>query len=350
MKFLCARLIKVSALKVRGFKIMIFILLAVALLVLELIIGPVKIPWKEAGKVLFGQEISNPAWKTIVLESRLPRALTSAIGGGALAISGLLMQTLFRNPLAGPSVLGVTGGASLGVALLMMASGGIVSFVPGIPALMMVALAALMGAFAVLLIILLVAERIPDNVTLIIFGIMFSYFTAAIVNTLQFKTSGESLRSFIFWGMGSFAETGMTEVGYMMGVLIIGITIVLVVLPRLNLLLLGDDYAFSMGVNVKQTRLLVIVATGILTGIVTAFCGPVSFIGLAVPHIARMVMKTSGHEQLIFPVLITGVIVGISCDLLARIFELPLNTVASALGAPVVLYIILKGSKTKAII
>jgi len=324
--------------------------IAVLLFVLELMTGPVKIPLSDVVQILFGKAEIDQAWKTIVLESRLPRALTAAIGGGALAISGLMMQTLFRNPLAGPDVLGVTSGASLGVALLMMASGGVSIIIPGLPAFMPVALAALAGAFVVLLLIILVSEKMPDNITLIIFGIMFSYFTSAIVSALQFKTSGESLRSFVFWGMGSFAETGFVEIAYLLVVLIVGLAITFFILPRLNLMLLGEDYAKSMGVNVKQTRLLIIVATGILAGIVTAFCGPVSFIGLAVPHIARMVMKTSNHERLILPVLMSGLVIGMFCDLLSRWLQLPLNTIASALGAPVVVYIIMKGTKTKAII
>lgn len=324
--------------------------LAFGLFLLELLLGSVSIPLKTVFQIIAGGQAENPAWEVIVIESRLPRAVTAALGGSALAVSGLLMQTLFRNPLAGPSVLGISSGASLGVALLIMASGGGSLALFGLPSFMPVALAALVGAFAVLFLIIAVAERLPDNTTLIIFGIMFSYFTGAVVSALQFKTSGESLRSFIFWGMGSFAETGFAEIMFMLIALVIGLVIVVIVLPRLNLLLLGDDYALSMGVNVKRTRLLIIIATGILAGIVTAFCGPVSFIGLAVPHLARMIMKTSSHERLIVPVVMAGLIIGMLCDLLARLLELPLNTVASALGAPVVIYIVLRGAKTKAII
>ncbi len=257
------------------------------------------------------------------------------------------MQTLFRNPLAGPSVLGISSGASLGVALLVMATGGALT---GISSITVTALAAMSGAFLVLFIVMAVAKRLADNTALLIFGIMLSFFTGAVVDALQFKSSNESLRSYINWGMGSFAETSCGEITLLIVAVGAGILLTVLILHRLNLLLLGEDYAMSMGVNVRATRFLIILATGILAGVITAFCGPVSFIGLAVPHLVRTAMKTSDHPKLLIPVLLTGGVIGLLCDLLARTCELPLNTIASALGAPVVVIILLRGNKSKAII
>lgn len=329
------------------FRILLLFFLLFALFILELVIGSVHIAFQEVFAILKGSNPINPSSQIIVLESRLPRAATAIIGGSGLALCGLLMQTLFRNPLAGPSVLGISSGASLGVAVMVLTSGGIVS---SNSMLALTAVSAMAGAFLVLFLVMSVAERLADNTALLIFGIMLSFFTGAVVDALQFKASNESLRSYINWGMGSFAETNSAEIFILLIALIGGTLITIMILPRLNLLLLGDDYAQSMGINIKQTRLIIILVTGTLAGVITAFCGPVSFIGLAVPHIIRTWLKTSDHPRLIIPVLLTGAAIGISCDLVARILELPLNTIASALGAPVVVLIILRGSKTKAMI
>ena len=328
-------------------RIIILIAFAFLLFSLELIFGSVHIPFSAVWEILTGRGGSHGFYPMIVLESRLPRALTAILGGSGLALSGLLMQTLFRNPLAGPSVLGISSGASLGVAILVMASGGTGIVVGGY---FSTAIAAMAGSFLVLLLVMAVAERLADNTALLIFGIMLSYFTSAVVSALQFKASSESLRTFVIWGMGSFTEANYGQITFMLLAVAIAIGITLVILPRLNVLLLGDDYARSMGINVKRTRFLIIVATGIIAGIITAFCGPVAFIGLAVPHLARTIMKTSDHPRLIFPVLMTGAITGLLCDLLARMLELPMNTIACALGAPVVIFIVFRGARSKAII
>lgn len=328
-------------------KIFVLLLLLITLFILELAFGSVHIEKMSTLTILFGATAHEEAHRIIILESRLPRAITAILGGSGLALSGLLMQTLFRNPLAGPSVLGISSGASLGVALLVLAAGGTMS---ATGAIALTAASALAGALLVLFIVMAVAERLSDNTALLIFGIMLSFFTGAIVDALQFKSSNESLRSFINWGMGSFAETTIAEIMIVTAAVFAGIIITVFILPRLNLLLLGEDYAQSMGVNVRTTRLLIILATGVLAGIITAFCGPVSFIGLAVPHLVRTWLRSSNHPKLFVPVLLTGAVIGLMCDLLARIFELPLNTIASALGAPVVVFIILRGSKSRAII
>ncbi len=314
---------------------------------LELVIGSVHIPLTDLLGVLTNDPEIPESSRIILLESRLPRSITALLGGSGLALSGLLMQTLFRNPLAGPSVLGISSGASLGVALMVMASGGALA---GTGGLTITALAAMVGAFLVLLVVMAVAKRLADNTALLIFGIMLSFFTGAVVDALQFKSSNESLRSYINWGMGSFAETTKGEIILLLMAVGAGICLTLFILYRLNLLLLGEDYAMSMGVNVRATRFLIILATGILAGVITAFCGPISFIGLAVPHLVRTTMKTSDHPKLLLPVLLMGGLIGLMCDLLARICELPLNTIASALGAPVVVIILLRGNKSKAII
>jgi iron complex transport system permease protein len=324
--------------------------LVFVLIILELTFGPVSIPLRDVFQILTNKEPDTPAWETIIMDSRLPRALTAAIGGGALALGGLLMQTLFRNALASPDILGVTGGASLGVALMLLSAGASGTVFSSVTMDVPIALSAMAGAIGVLFFILLVAHRIADNLTLIIFGVMFSFLSGAWVSALQFKSTGESLRSFIVWGMGSFAEADFGQIIWMALILIFAFIIILLILPRLNLLLLGEDYALSMGLNVKRTRLILLIVTGVLTGIVTAFCGPISFIGLAVPHIARMLTGTSDHNKLLFPLVLSGSALGLLSDLGARYFELPVNTIASAWGAPFILFILWRGARSKAII
>ena len=302
---------------------------------------------QDVWSILLGENTASQSSRIIVLESRLPRAITAVIGGSGLALSGLLMQTLFRNPLAGPSVLGISSGASLGVALLVLATSGTLA---GLNQIAMTAIAAIVGAFCVLLLVMAVAKRLADNTALLIFGIMLSFFTGAIVDALQFKSSNDSLRAYVNWGMGSFSESGNHEILIMAFAVITSIAITLFILNRLNILLLGFEYAQSMGVNARSTRFLIILATGIPAGIITAFCGPVSFIGLAVPHLVRTSLKTSNHTTIFLPVLLMGATVGLFCDLSSRMLELPLNTIASALGAPVVILILLQGNKSRAII
>ena len=302
---------------------------------------------QDVWSILLGENTVSQSSRIIVLESRLPRAITAVIGGSGLALSGLLMQTLFRNPLAGPSVLGISSGASLGVALLVLATSGTLA---GLNQIAMTAIAAIVGAFCVLLLVMAVAKRLADNTALLIFGIMLSFFTGAIVDALQFKSSNDSLRAYVNWGMGSFSESGNHEILIMAFAVITSIAITLFILNRLNILLLGFEYAQSMGVNARSTRFLIILATGIPAGIITAFCGPVSFIGLAVPHLVRTSLKTSNHTTIFLPVLLMGATVGLFCDLSSRMLELPLNTIASALGAPVVILILLQGNKSRAII
>jgi iron complex transport system permease protein len=261
-----------------------------------------------------------------------------------------MMQTLFRNPLAGPSILGITSGASLGVAVVVL-SGSLFGFsLSSTFGSLSIVGGAIIGSTSILLIMLLAAGRMKDQITLLIIGIMVGHFTGAIESILQYKTSDSSLRSFIIWGMGSFADTNYTEI------IIIAIITALALIPiyaqrqALNIMLLGDDYAQSMGIQVKKMRLVLIIVSGLLAGVVTAFCGPIAFIGLVVPHIARMLLRTADHRKLFIPIILLGALTGLSCDFISRIAEIPLNAITSALGAPVVIWILLRNSKSKAII
>lgn len=313
----------------------------VSLLILEILLGSVSIATMDVVKSLVGVQ-SDEKINVIILESRLPRALTALSGGMALALSGWLMQTLFRNPLAGPSILGISSGASLGVALAIM--GGAAA---GITGTISITLAALIGAIAVMLIILPFSYRLKDHVSLLIFGIMLGHFTSAIVSILQFKSSQENLRSFVLWGMGSFSDANFTEILIISIFLCISIIFLCFRLTSLNILQLGDEYAKSLGVNVRSMRIALILLSGALAGVVTAFCGPVSFIGLAVPHFARMLFKTSNHQRLFLPLILIGGITGLFSDWSSRMLEIPLNAVTSAIGAPVVILIIVRYSKSK---
>jgi iron complex transport system permease protein len=319
------------------------------LIVFQLIFGSVIIPFGEVVDILMGKGQEGPN-QIIVLESRLPRSFSSLLSGIALALSGWMMQTLFRNPLAGPSILGITSGASLGVAVVVL-SGSLFGFsLSSTFGSLSIVGGAIIGSTSILLIMLLAAGRMKDQITLLIIGIMVGHFTGAIESILQYKTSDSSLRSFIIWGMGSFADTNYTEI------IIIAIITALALIPiyaqrqALNIMLLGDDYAQSMGIQVKKMRLVLIVVSGLLAGVVTAFCGPIAFIGLVVPHIARMLLRTADHRKLFIPIILLGALTGLSCDFISRIAEIPLNAITSALGAPVVIWILLRNSKSKAII
>lgn len=314
---------------------------------LELAFGPVNLSLSEVWNALIGE--GTELQHLIVMETRLPRALTAILAGLMLALSGLLMQTLFRNPLAGPSVMGISSGASLGVAIVVLA-GGLSTAGSGLVFSSVIAAGGMTGALLVLLIVLAVSRRLPDNTTLLIFGIMASFFTSAVVDALQFKASNESLRSYINWGMGSFSETGSEQIIMMVGVGTLSFLLVMLYAGRLNPLLLGDDYARSMGISTGTTKTLLLGVTGLMAGVTTAFCGPIAFVGLAVPHLVRFWLRTSDHRTILIPVSLAGSVFGLACDLLSRLSDLPLNTIASGFGAPVVLWIIFRGTKNQNLI
>ena len=266
---------------------------------------------------------------------RLPKAITAILAGAALSVSGLIMQTLFRNPLAGPYTLGVSSGASLGVAFLTMCSASLVLMLP---------IAACIGATLVLLLVLAVSRKVTSNVSLLIVGMMFGSIAGALVSLLQNFANPDALKLFIVWTLGSLSSVGWSDMQLMIPVLVIGALFVLLAIKPLNGLLLGEDYARGLGINVERTRLYIVLATGLLAGGVTAFCGPIAFIGVAVPHIARGIFKTSNHRITIPACVLTGACLLLICDMLCSlaIYPLPISTVSALFGAPVIIWIILK--------
>lgn len=326
------------------------ILLPALLFVLFLInisLGSVKIPLTDTLKVLTGGEPSNPVWADIIFDFRLTKAFTCILAGGALALGGLLMQTLFRNPLAGPDVLGLSSGASLAVAIVVMA-GGMGSFFSSSLSL---ALAATIGCTGIFLLVLAIAHRIRDNVSLLVIGLMIGAATSSIVSVLQFISRAEDIQYYLIWTFGSMSSLNWTEI-LILGIgIVIGLGIAIASIKPLNVWLLGDNYATSLGIQLRRSRLLIIIATSILTGVVTAFCGPIAFVGLAVPHLTRLVIDTTNHKTLIPAVVMTGGIIMLFCDILCRLpgndFVLPINAVTALIGAPVVIWVIVRSKKIR---
>jgi iron complex transport system permease protein len=320
-----------------------------AIVALQLSTGSVHIPLASVWNSLLLNESAESMHLTILWDSRVPRTLAAILAGAALSWSGMLMQTLFRNPLAGPSMLGISSGASLGVALLVLAGGGVVQL-GGLPGFISIAAAAFAGAFLLLACVLLIANRFANESTLLIFGIMLTFFTSAIVDALQSRAGNEALRSYVSWGMGNFGDCNYIELLLLAIGLAISIALSLRILPRLNVMLLGEQYAQTMGVDVKKTRITMMIATGLLAGCATAFCGPISFIGLAVPHVSRWITQSADHKKNMLSTLWLGAIIALCCDWLSRMSALPLNTIASALGAPFVVILIFKWKRFRPLI
>ena len=274
---------------------------------------------------------------------RLPKALTAVLAGVALSVSGLMMQTLFRNPLAGPYTLGVSSGASLGVAFLTML-GSLLSVFRFQFSAISLPIAAVLGASLVLLLVLAVSKRVTNNVSLLIVGMMFGSIAGALVSVLQNFANPDALKLFIVWTLGSLSSVGWSDMQAMLPVLLLGMALVLCVLKPLNGLLLGEDYARGLGINVQRTRLLIVLATGLLAGGVTAFCGPIAFIGVAVPHMARGIFRSSNHRITMPASALIGACLLLVCDVLCSLFTypLPISTVSALFGAPVIIWIILK--------
>jgi len=324
---------------------LIFIALCACFLV-SISLGSVYIPLKDTVNILFGGEGSQDSWSYIIWNYRIPKAFTAVLVGTGLSLSGLLMQTLFRNPLAGPFVLGISSGASLGAALLIMGSGIITYF--SINNLTL-ALAASFGSFLVLLVVMLVASRIKDTMALLIIGLMFGSITAALVSILAYFTDAEKLQQYIFWTFGSVGNLSANQLLILGGVITFGILLSIMQIKPLNALLLGENYAISMGITLKKTRLYLIIATGLLAGAITAFAGPIAFIGLAVPHLTRQLFASTNHSVLIPAVCLYGAILMLICDILAQIpgsiYVLPINAVTALIGAPVVIWLLVKRQK-----
>ncbi|GAB5492347.1 MAG: iron ABC transporter permease [Phototrophicaceae bacterium] len=317
--------------------------------VFVLMMGSVKIPLIDVITVLLGGEASKDSWTTIVLQVRLPKALTAVLAGSALGISGLMMQTFFRNPLAGPFILGISSGASLGVALVVLSAGtigGVVIAGFGLMGDLALAISAGLGAGLTMLIVLLIAHQVRNSMTLLILGLMFGYFTSAIVSILLYFAVPERIQSYIRWTFGTFGGTTWSQISIFAPLVIVGLIGAFSLSKTLNALLLGETYARSMGLNVNRARIAIIGFTAILAGTVTAFCGPIGFIGIAVPHLCRSLLGTSDHRALIPATVIMGAIVALVSALIAEMpgnqITLPLNAVTSLLGAPVVMWVILR--------
>ncbi len=322
---------------------------ALAVLVaLSLALGSQALALRDVWGALTGGAVSDEIVRVIVLALRLPRPIAAILAGAALGVSGLQMQTLFRNPLAGPYVLGLSSGASLGVAFVMLAAGafGLALPLAGMGA-WTIALAALAGAAGVLALVSLAATRVDDSATLLIIGLMFAAFTSAVVALLQFYAEAERVQAFLFWTFGSLAGVHWEQMPVFALLIGAGLVGAILLVKPLNAFLLGARYAESMGVPVRRTRLLVFLSTSALAGGVTAFCGPISFIGLAVPHLARVCVQTSDHRTLLPATALMGAVVLVACDLIARVpgstLTLPLNAVTALVGAPVVVWVLLKG-------
>lgn len=322
----------------------------VLLFFINLSLGSVLIPIKQVFIALINGEIDKESWKLIILNYRLPKAITAIIVGAGLSISGLLMQTLFRNPLAGPFVLGISSGASLGVALLILGS----SFLGANLTLYGLsvwgqALAASIGSFMVLLAVMAAATKVRNTMSILIIGLMFGSFTSAIISVLAYFSSANQLQQFMFWSFGSLGNISWSQIIVLLVVFLFSFVMVLFILKPLNSLLLGENYAKSMGVNIKITRNITLIATSLITGVITAFAGPIAFIGLAVPHLTKLVFTTSNHKILMPAVAISGAILMLICDSIAQLpsseFTLPINAITSLFGAPVVIWLLLRKRK-----
>ena len=330
-----------------------FILLSVLLIVLfflNISLGSVSIPFKEIFYTLIGDTSIKDSWQTIVLDFRVPKAITAILVGSGLSICGLLMQTLFKNPLAGPFVLGISSGASLGVALLILGSsifGGF--FLTSSMSNWSLAIAASLGAFLVLFAVIMAANSLRNTMSILIIGLMFGSLTAAVIAILAYFSEAAQIQQYLFWSFGSLGNLSWLELSVFGSIYLVGILACLIIIKPLNSFLLGENYAKSLGINIKKSRTIILVITSVLTGVITAFSGPIAFIGLAVPHIAKMLFTTSNHKILIPASAIIGGIVLLICDSIAQLptseFTLPINAITSLFGAPIVIWLIIRKKK-----
>lgn len=330
-----------------------FITLSFGLVMVVLVsisLGSVSIPIDEIIAVLLGNESSKSSWATIILHFRLPKAITAMLVGSGLSIAGLLMQTLFKNPLAGPFVLGISSGASLGVAILILGAsifGGVITTVSfsswGL------AIASSLGAAMVLFAVLLTAHKVRNTMSILIIGLMFGTVTSAIISVFTFFSDAEKIQQFVFWGFGNLGNLSWNEILVFFTIYVIAIINLIRIIKPLNSLLIGENYSKSLGINIKKNRTIILVITSLLTGVTTAFAGPIAFIGLAVPHITKLVFKTSDHTILLPAVAILGAIILLVCDMVAQLptseFTLPINAVTSLIGAPIVIWLLLRKKK-----
>ena len=331
---------------------LILLVAIVVLLIVNLLIGSVKIPVADICRILMGNTDENEIWTNIVLQSRLPQALTAIVAGAGLAVSGLQMQTVFRNPLAGPSVLGISNGAALGVAFVVLLSGrlgGVALSRLGYLGDAAMSVAAIVGSLAVMLLIVWISQKVKGNVTLLIIGVMIGYLANAIIGVLKFLSPEEDVKAFVVWGLGSFSRVSGDEMLLFVVLMCILLPVSCLLVKSMNLLLLGDGYASNLGLNIRRARMLVIVCSGVLVAIVTAYCGPIMFMGLAVPHLARALFRSSDHRVLMSATMFCGAALALVCNLIARMpgFEgaLPVNSVTALVGAPVIAVVLFRRRK-----
>lgn len=317
-----------------------------ALFIGGLAYGAVAIPLDHLFLILFGDGSDRMAWQNIVLQSRLPQAITALLAGASLATSGLLLQTLFRNPLAGPSILGISDGANLGVAAIMLYFGGTLGQFADWPisGYMAVIIAAFAGACSILGLIIYFSAKVKNNVMLLIIGIMIGYLASSVISVLNYYSSTDRVHAFVMWGLGNFSGVSMEQIPFFAICSSLGLLLAILLIKPLNALLLGEMYAANLGIRIKPTRVAILLCTGVLTATTTAFCGPISFIGLAVPHIARLMLGSSNHKMLVPITMMTGASVALLCNMLMVVpgsdIILPLNAVTPMLGAPVIIYVI----------
>ena len=320
------------------------------LFLLNLFLGSVDIPFRSIWNILWGMdEGESVIWQNIIWKSRVPQALTAMVAGAGLAVSGLQMQTVFRNPLAGPSVLGISSGASLGVAFVVLLSGsigGIALSRLGVMGEIAVTMAVVIGALSIMALIVYVSQKVHGNVTLLIIGVMIGYVANAVIGVLKFFSVEEDIRAYVIWGLGSFARVSGNQMMVFVCIMAVLLPLSFLLIKTLNLLLLGDAYARNLGLNIKRARLQVIACSGVLVAIVTAYCGPITFLGLAVPHLCRGIFRSSDHRILMPASLLAGAALALLCNLIARMpgFEgaLPVNSVTALVGAPVVVSVLFK--------
>ena len=314
---------------------------------LNLVLGSVSIPLRAVWNILWGTGNESVIWQNIIWKSRVPQALTALVEGAGLSVSGLQMQTVFRNPLAGPSVLGISSGASMGVAFVVLLSGslgGVALSKLGFMGEIALTIAAIAGSLSIMALIVFVSQKVRGNVTLLIIGVMIGYIANAVIGVLKFFSVEEDIRAYVIWGLGSFARVSGNQMTLFICIMVVLLPLSFLLVKTLNLLLLGDAYARNLGLNIKRARLLVITCSGVLVAIVTAYCGPIIFLGLAVPHLCRGMFRTSDHRILMPASLLAGASLALVCNLIARMpgFEgaLPVNSVTALVGAPVVMSVL----------
>lgn len=322
--------------------------------ILNLVLGTISIPLASIKNILLNTGVESVIWENIIWKSRFPQTLTALVAGAGLSISGLQMQTVFHNPLAGPSELGISSGASLGVALIILLSGNIAGTAlsqVGFFGEIAISIAAIAGAMLVMMIIIAISQRIKGSVVLLIIGVMIGYIATAIIGVLKFFSNDEDVRAYVIWGLGSFAKVSGNQVYTFVIIMIVLIPLSFLLIKTLNLMLLGDSYARNLGLNIKKSRLATIISSCTLTAIVTAYCGPIVFLGLAVPHLCRAIFVTSDHRLLMPAVTLTGASLALFCNLIARMpgFEgaLPINSVTALIGAPIVISVLFGKRKSE---